>query len=282
MQNRFPLSSQDCEILLAFEARKSLQSLAESMAKDISVVSRNLKAISERAPVIEKQSGKWMLTPQGIALNRWTREAIYSQSLALNQQRSVKIACTREFAARILLPKIRDLVGEGDVAASVVSNDKGIEQMLLSGEAEFGFDCGRPMDPLVAYKQVIDEPFVVVAAPKFLTRHKIKNFEQLQKQDLLKFTRTENVILDLEVEASRYYGTFNDVGSIRQACVLGYGWAILPMYTIRKEIKDKALKIVPGLDLKPERYGVWWLRDRGSVEPWVNKAKKWLANQNLG
>lgn len=281
MQNRFPLSSQDCEILLAFESRKSLQALADSMAKDISVVSRNLKAISERAPVIEKQSGKWVLTPQGKAVNRWTREAIYSQSLALNQQTSIKIASTREFATRILLPNIRKLVGEDDIAASVVSSDKGIEHMILSGEADFGFDCGRPEDPLIAYKHVVDEPFIVVAAPKFLNRHKIKNFDQLQKQDLLKFTRTENVILDLEVEASRYYGTFNDVASLRQACVLGYGWAILPRYTVRQELKDKTLKIVPGLELKPERYGVWWLRERESVAPWVKRARKWLSEQNL-
>ncbi len=281
MENRFILNSNECEILLGFERFGSLQKLADGLGKDISVVSRNLKSISEKTNVLEKQNGRWVLTANGKSLNNWSREAIYGQKLALNKQQNIRIATTREFASRVLLPDMKSLIGENDISVSIVSNDKGIENLILNGEADFGFDCSRPVDPLVAFKQVLPEPFVVVAAPSFIKKNKIKDFEDLRKTHLLKFSRTDSVILDLEVEASIYYGTFTDVASLRQACILGYGWGILPLYTVKQEIQNGSLKTISGLDIKPEKYGVWWLRERKTVDLWAKKALKWLKQQNL-
>lgn len=279
MDNRFQLNSYDCEILLEFERQGSLQALADALGKDISVISRNLKAIAHSSDCLEKIGGRWNLTPEGIALNHWTREAIYSQRLALQRQKSLVIATTREFASRILIPQTRPLVGEEDMSISIISSDEGIEELILSGKADFGFDCGRPRDPLVSFKRVAKEPFTLVASPKFIKRFKIKNFEDLESHYHLKFGRNPNSILDLDVEATKYYGTFSDIQTLREACILGYGWAILPKYTVNKELKEKQLAVIPGLNVEDEKFGIWWLRERKSLDPWIKKATKWLKEQ---
>lgn len=279
--DRFALSSNDCELLLELERHGSIQTLANAMSKDPSVISRNLKNISEKSSVLEKENGRWTLTQQGLSLNKWTREAIYAQRQAINQMKILKVGATREFASKILLPSTRSLVGESDISLSILTSDLGMEKMIGTGEVDFGFDCGRPIDPSIAFKTVLDESFGIFASPQFIEKYKIKKYKDLEDKDLLKFTRTEDLILDLNVRATRYYGTFSDVSSLREACVLGYGWAILPHYAVRRELKAGSLQEVHGLKIKPARYGVWWLRERRSIQPWVEKALDWLKEQDL-
>ena len=70
---RFPLNSDQLELLLAFEVKGSLVHLADEMAKDQSVISRNLQKLAETLPVIEKISGRWHITEMGRSLNKLTR-----------------------------------------------------------------------------------------------------------------------------------------------------------------------------------------------------------------
>jgi DNA-binding transcriptional LysR family regulator len=281
MDLRFPLTSQECEILLEFEQNSSLAELSKALGKDISVVSRNLKSIAEHSDVLEKKNGRWSISDKGIALNQWTREALFSQRLVLSRQKSIKVATTREFAARVLMPHTRELLGDEDISISIISSDDGIEKLILNGEADFGFDCGRPKDPIISFKRVVPEPFALVAAPRFIKRNKIKDFKDIREHSRLGFSRSEGKILDLSVEATRYFGNFSDIATLREACLLGYGWAILPYYTVARELELKKLKVIPGLKIEDEKFGVWWLRERQSVQPWVKRALKWLKAQNL-
>ena len=141
---KFELSSNECEIVYQFERNNSLEELALKLGRDISVVSRNIKSIAEKSDVFEKRNGRWILTEKGQALNKWTEESIYSQRLVLSQQKNITIASTREFASRILMPAIKSLTIDNETTVSIVSSDNGIEKLLLSGQADFGFDCGRP------------------------------------------------------------------------------------------------------------------------------------------
>ncbi len=70
---KFALSSDQLELLLAFESATGLSHLAEVMARDPSVVSRNLQRIAESYPVLKKVKGRWELTPLGVRVNERTR-----------------------------------------------------------------------------------------------------------------------------------------------------------------------------------------------------------------
>ena len=71
-QNQFPLDSTELELLLAFEKSGGLTHLSDHLGRDASVVSRNLKKMAEKAPVLKKISGKWQLTPLGKKANDLT------------------------------------------------------------------------------------------------------------------------------------------------------------------------------------------------------------------
>lgn len=77
---RFSLSSEQLELLLAFESSKGLNDLAETMARDPSVVSRNLQRIAESADVLKKVKGRWELTPLGLQTNELTRHYLQKHS----------------------------------------------------------------------------------------------------------------------------------------------------------------------------------------------------------
>ncbi len=77
---KFTLSSDQLELLLAFENSQGLAHLSETMARDPSVVSRNLQRIAEDYPVLKKVKGRWEITPLGIQVNQRTRTFLEEQS----------------------------------------------------------------------------------------------------------------------------------------------------------------------------------------------------------
>jgi len=83
MRLRFPLTSDQLELLLAFEASAGLAELATAMRRDPSVVSRNLQRLAEDAPVIAKQSGRWVMTEAGRSINETTRKFLAEVGRAL-------------------------------------------------------------------------------------------------------------------------------------------------------------------------------------------------------
>lgn len=63
--NKFPLSSEQLQLLIAFSEANGLLDLSDRLAKDSSVISRRLQQLAMTAPVIAKVSNKWQITPLG-------------------------------------------------------------------------------------------------------------------------------------------------------------------------------------------------------------------------
>ena len=82
---RFPITSEQCELLVAFEAATSMSALAKALHKDPSVISRGLQSLAETG-VLEKVGHKWSLTPLGRQINNWTRTAASVQIKIFEQQ----------------------------------------------------------------------------------------------------------------------------------------------------------------------------------------------------
>lgn len=84
------MSSEQLELLLAFEKATGLGHLAELMARDPSVVSRNLQRIAEDHPVLKKVKGRWELTPLGVQVNQRTRIYLEDQTKLFSELGSSK------------------------------------------------------------------------------------------------------------------------------------------------------------------------------------------------
>jgi DNA-binding transcriptional LysR family regulator len=278
----FTLSTEQCELLMAFDAAGSVAGAAKLLRRDESVISRQVKSMAAIAPVLEKSGKSWRISALGKDLVRWSRDSADSQRRLLSQQSSLKIATTHEFSARVLCPNISSLLGKEEVSLSIFTSDDGIETELISGRADVGIDCGRPYDPIVRFKTVIPEPYTIVAAPAFLKKFPLSTKESLLAAPHLRFNRDSALnLLELDNDLPIIFGSFNSLSSIRAACCAGLGWATLPRYCVASELKSNLLREVKGWSLQPRSFGVWWVRGREKNFAWIERTISWLGQQSL-
>ncbi len=281
---RFPLSSDQCEILCALDACKSIGALAEFLKRDPSVVSRQLKRIAEAAPVLEKIQGRWAITPIGHQVILWTKNSSTALSRIFKKKTVIRLGATREFASRVICPQIKTFLNETSNGTELVLNtyETGIEEALLCGEIDFGFDCGRPRDPLVQFKLVAQENFGVFGSPAFFRSKTPKTLNDLLSLPNLQYHRIPTSrYLRLASEVPNVVGYFNDLAAIRVTCCAGLGWAILPEYAVRREVKAGLLTRVDLERVRGDKFGVWWLRGARTHEDTIQRAIGWLVRQNL-
>lgn len=281
----FPLDSDACELLMDFEDSGSLLLLAQRRHRDISVVSRQLAAVAVKMPVLHKERGRWRLTDLGRQMVQWARSAVVGQRTLIQQKSLLRLATTREFAARVLAPHLSQLLGaQAQHLIPVVKTDEqGVERLLLSGEADLGFDCGRPQSPAIRFRLVRREPLQVVAAPRLLKKHRVRNVDDLVQLPHLHYSRIgASRALRLTHEIRNIAAVMNDVASIRSACEAGMGWAVLPSYTVQDELRAKRLNAIAVATIESEQFGVFWERDHPLAIQWASRAASWLAQQDLG
>lgn len=285
MQSRhYPLSSEDCELLLAFETAPSLATLAKLQRKDVSVLSRHLKRIATASPVLEKIQGRWRLTALGRELNRWTQESMAEQSALLHGRHSLRVGATRTFAAKALAGGL-DFLRERDatVAVSLISVETGIERSLLDGEIDVAFACGKPTSPAVAFARCAPERYVAAASPRFLKRYRLTDETSLRHAPHLMLSTPAFPYPFPEIAGvvGEVHAVFNDILCTIEAALADKGWGVFPWYAVHAAVGSGALVTLPFLALNEEIYGVWWLRDRKSLRPWAELCHQYLQRLRL-
>lgn len=131
---RFCLSSDQLELLLAFEEAQGLGQLAENMARDPSVVSRNLQRMAEDYPVLEKIKGRWQLTALGFRTNEMTR-AYLQEHRGLLIQKTTKATGGSLFSGRSVLLVInaqKGLLGTSQSGRNNSEAEQNIEALLAA------------------------------------------------------------------------------------------------------------------------------------------------------
>ncbi len=131
------------------------------------------------------------------------------------------------------------------------------------------------------------EPFAIVAAPLVAKRIARRRSpapltEALIAEPHLAYDRIRaGEILGLARELPNVVATFNDIASTRSACLSGLGWALLPAYTVRDEVRRRELVALDADMGSAERFGVFWLRSRPAVASAVRHALRWLGEVSL-
>lgn len=284
METSYILSSDESELLLAFETASSLEKLSNVLNKDISNLSRSLNKIAVKLPVVEKQNNRWQLTDLGKRFNQHTRDSIQFQKTLLNQQQFLKIGTNREFAARIIgssLKELEDLFPKTQLR--ICAFEQGVEQALTDGLVDIGIDCERPFNPDISYRLCLSEEIVAVCTPEFKKRHmqEFKSGEFFGLPHLLCDRLNPDKILKKSDNRLNIRASFNDISTTRTACLQSLGWAVLPRYTVNREIEEKKLVVVDSTPVGMSNYGIWWLRNRKSIEPLAMKLKNWLEKIEL-
>lgn len=282
--NRFPLTSDDCELLLEFENSGSIEKTAYAVFKDASGVSRQFAKIMEKYPALEKRAGRWVLTEIGKRLNSCTRDAIQIQQQLMSMQPVLRIGTNREFAARVMGPNFIQLAKLFPrTQIMLLALEHGTEEALLAGKIDIGIDCDRPLDPDIAYKLYIDEPIVAVCTKEFRKKYEneIASHHLYRTPHLLCERLYPDKIFSEKDNDLNVVAMFNDIATARAACLTGYGWSLLPRYAVRREIDKGRLVVISEKTLGKSKYGVWWLRSRTSQKDAVQILSGWLKLQKL-
>ncbi len=282
--DKFILTSDECELLLAFEGVVSLPLLAVKVGRDHSVVSRQLKRISEKMPAVEKKGGKWVLTEIGKEVNLISRSMLQAQNDLNHAHTTLRVGTNREFATRIIAPQFKKLSERfPKTTLSVSCFESGTETALLNGLIDIGIDCDRPHDPDISYKLLIDEPIVAVCNKTFYqaNRKSIENDDYQKLPHLLCSRLHPDKILQKSENQMDIVGRFNDIAVTRNVCLTGLGWALLPRYAIKEELEQKELIILDKGQFAQSKYGIWWLRGRTYLKPAAQQLVQWLEHQKL-
>lgn len=127
---RFILSSDQLELLAAFEQSRGLADLAERMAKDPSVISKNLQRLAEDAPVLAKVGGRWTLTEAGRRMNAATKEFLETQMRLLKPAAPRREACHSDGALLLVINAQAGLLDESLGGRSNGEAEKNIGRLL--------------------------------------------------------------------------------------------------------------------------------------------------------
>ncbi len=172
--NYFALETDEALLLLEYEKSNSIAQVANNFKRDPSVISRSLKKLSEKLPVLEKVNGKSVITELGKKFNHWTAQALQAQNSILNERVVIKIASTREFANRYLINEISKLFPSEKYHVHLLTFESNSEKLLLNGLADIVFDCGKPYDPQIAFKRPVDENMSFIVSKNFVKKFNIK------------------------------------------------------------------------------------------------------------
>lgn len=130
---KFQLSSDQLELLLAFETAQGLSHLAEMMNRDPSVVSRNLQRIAEDRPVLKKVRGRWELTPLGIQINEHTRTYLEKQAelfTSSDKDKPMEALPLQDNSALIIINAQNGLLGSTQEDRNNFEAEKNIAKIL--------------------------------------------------------------------------------------------------------------------------------------------------------
>lgn len=282
--NRFLLSAEECELLLELEECQSLTAAAEKLGRDHSVISRSLKRLSEKAHVVEKKAGRWIVTETGKNFNNSSRAMIAAQTSLMQTHQSIRIGTNREFAARVLGPDLATLMALlPKTNLSINAYESGTEEALLKRQIDIGMDCDRPQDPDIAYKLLLDEPIIPVCGKAFYKKHQktILEGKYMSLPHLMCERLYPDKILSKHENQLDIMARFNDIATARAACLQNIGWALLPSYAVSDELQAKTLIKMEDVGYGKSKYGIWWIRNRPNLKSTVEVLSAWLQAKTL-
>lgn len=245
---RFSISSDQLELLLAFEESEGLGHLAEVIGRDPSVVSRALQRIAEEHPVLTKVKGRWELTPLGRQINQLTRSTLAAYQTLLPR---TKIDPKREISIskKSVLVVINAQVGLLDSTQEGRNNSEAevkIEKLVSHWR--------NHQYPVIHIKHVSENPNSMFYRPSpgcdFLPKLMPLNSEDIiEKTTSSAFTGTTLESRLREIEADRIFlvgFTANECidASAKDAAAMGFTTFVVGDATAMFDVRDLNGKLI--------------------------------------
>ncbi len=202
---QFSLSSDQLELLLAFEESEGLGKLAETMGRDPSVISRSLQRIAEEYPVLIKVKGRWELTPLGRQTNELTKKFIGDQSQLLPVEKMNRTEEDKIFGKSVLIvinaqKGLLDSTQEGRNNSEAEKNiSKLLEFWRQNKKIIFHIQHISENPSSIFYKSSSGSEFLPSCAPQndeeIFEKTKSSAFAETQLENRLKGLEPDNIML---------------------------------------------------------------------------------------
>lgn len=282
--DRYPVSPDDCLVLLAIRETSSLREAARLLGCDPAGLLRKVQRLAKDHGLLQKVRGRWTLTASAQPLVTWTQESILGQRRAILGQELIRIASTAWFAERVLIPDLR-LLGEqfsGQTTLRLSTPGQGFESALLGGDCDFVVACHPPENPSIAHKQIQREPWSIVIAPaSSLGRKRNVSLKDLKDEPFILHSEANpNALIpvDLPFDIRSSLSIDNLVG-IRSAVRNRLGWSFVPTALVADEIASGEITQVGERYELDRKICLWWVRGSfegkkrlPSILTWVRKA----------
>ncbi len=188
---------------------------------------------------------------------------IYQEIDKLNStDESIKIAST-PFACAYALPctfyHFKSKYPNYSLEIETIQSDD-IEQKILKRSSDLGIIIGEPRDKRLTYKKVFSDAFLLVCStvfdiPDTISKNDIYNYPFVMLSNSHKTQRIlkdQLLLNEIDYEKLNILYSIDTAEAMKISAVNGFGIALLPYMSIKKELYHKQLRIVQCTDLKLE------------------------------
>lgn len=285
--SKFEISPDDCLITLEFRDSASLRDVAARLNCDPSALVRKVQRIASEHGLLEKVKGRWVLTQKGHLLNRWTEDSLMSQKKLLDSKPQMRIGTTMWLSEQVIVPYYFCLnkATEDRYNWMILTPNRSFETELIEGTCDYVITCGAPVDPLIAYKRILPEEWVLIAPKAWQKDFKKADddgiFERLLNKPFVRhYDMNPQEFLNLPEQVQNISITVDNMIGIRSAVSKGYGWSVIPRLAVLNELQNQEIIEIPHSklkNLKSNHLSLWWLRSRKEPQQLSAKIQQWLA-----
>lgn len=175
------------------------------------------------------------------------------------------LGATTEFGATVLLQRMKPLLQAHQTLHIDFRFSNELIAPLLRDELDLIVDCRPHQHPVLQRHHLFREKYVVVVAPRFLERQRIRTPLDLAKTPVLSLDREgtwwNNLIATLAPRRRPILGRVVVIDSVRgmiNGALAEYGVALLPKYAVLREIADGSLLVLfPRLKLLEDSFCIY-------------------------
>ena len=269
-QNDFPFNNEELKLLSLLGDEQSVKAVAERLKRDQTTVTRQLNQLSQKYPVLQKNNGTWGLTPFGQEVAKFSRKMMNEQRLLVSLPRIIRIGTTKEFSEWNLSPMLSQIISANNSAfqITVLTEVGSFETALMDGKIDFVISCGKPIDPTIKFKRIKSFPVTCVYNRRLREKDNLMSLPAVEHTGL-----SVRAILPNLSSYPKVVAQFDHISGVRGAARSGLGWAILPQYSVAKDLKEGTLHEVnlPGISGIKEEFSLWYMRDYSNLEKIVKQ-----------
>lgn len=283
MLEDFQISPEYCLIVRAFGRTQSLREAAKLLNCDPTSLVRKARTIADDYGLIEKINGRWVLTEKGNRTALWVEQSILAQKLAISEKPRQRITTTMWLAEQLLIPNFSELntQTQGRFNWSFRTASSNFESDLLKGITDYVFACHPPSDPLIAYRNLAPEQWVVITPSNWgiSSTSPSKQLEYLKNKPFIRHLAiTPETAIGFQPPVILDDLVVDSLISVRTAVQSGHGWSCVPRVLAQTMIDNQSLSIAKLTVQSQSRFSLWWLRSRPEQEPKNSAIIRWLKN----